>query len=281
MADDAATASAVVQSNIAVHTRMADAYQREEPHYRPENQAKVKANLLRVAERTGTARMLDIGCGAGFVIDQLRDTFDEIHGIDATRAMLDRVDTSSGNITLHEGVAEHLPFEDGTFDLVTAYSVFHHLEDHRPVLAEARRVLRKGGVLYVDLEPNRSFWSALARLERESDVAGLDEIVAREIRAVHHIEEDVHERFGIEPDVFRAAEYIKANLGGFEASAFEQDALDAGFSTCQTTYEWFLGQGALMHGVSFEAADVTAEHLRLLLPLSAHLFKYLRFEASA
>ena len=52
--------------------------------------------------------------------------------------MLDRVDTSSGNVTLHEGVAEHLPFEDGSFDLVTAYSVFHHLADHRPVLAEAR-----------------------------------------------------------------------------------------------------------------------------------------------
>lgn len=281
MAQDAGRASTVVQSNIAVHTRMAGAYQREEPHYRPENQAKVKANLLRVAERTGTARLLDIGCGAGFVIDQLRDTFEEIHGIDATRAMLDRVDTSSGNVTLHEGVAERLPFEDQSFDLVTAYSVFHHLEDHRPVLAEARRVLRPGGVLYVDLEPNRAFWTALERLERETEMSGLDEIVAREIRAVHHVEEDVQERFGIEPDVFRAAEYIKANLGGFEAGAFEQDALDAGFSACETTYEWFLGQGTLMHGVSFEVADATGEHLRRLLPLSAHLFKYLRFEATA
>lgn len=276
----AAGTSTVVQSNIAVHTRMADAYQREEPHYRPENRAKVKANLLRVAERTGTGRLLDLGCGAGFVIDLLRDEFEEIHGIDATRAMLDQVDTSSGNVTLHEGVVEQLPFEDAGFDLVTAYSVFHHLEDHRPVLAEARRVLKPGGVLYVDLEPNRAFWAALEELEREG-ADGLDEVVAREIRAVHHIEEDVQERFGIEPEVFRAAEYIKANLGGFEAAAFEQDALDAGFSACETTYEWFLGQGALMHGVSFEAADAAAEHLRRLLPLSAHLFKYLRFEATA
>ena len=53
MQQDTPGASAVVQSNIEVHTRMADAYQREEPHYRPENKAKVKANLLRVAERTG------------------------------------------------------------------------------------------------------------------------------------------------------------------------------------------------------------------------------------
>ena len=146
------------------------------------------------------------------------------------------------------------------------------------MLKEARRVLRPGGVLYIDLEPNRSFWQALGQLERDG-AEGLDEVVMREIRAVHHIEEDVHEQFGIEPDVFRAAEYM--NLGGFEAKAFERDAVEAGFGSCETTFEWFLGQGALMHSVSFEAADATADHLRRLLPVSAHLFKYLRFEATA
>lgn len=280
MPSDPTALTPVVKSNIEVHTRMADAYQREEPHYRPENQAKVKANLERLAQRTGTGRLLDIGCGAGFVIDLVRDVFDEIHGIDATRAMLDRIDTSSGNITLHEGVAESLPFEGESFDLVTAYSVFHHLEDHRPVLAEAFRVLKPGGALYVDLEPNRAFWKAIEEAERShGDRDGeLDEIVAREIRAVRHIEEDVHDRFGIEPDVFRAAEYIKANLGGFDPAEFERDAAAAGFSGCETTYEWFLGQGQLMHGVSFEAAATTEAHLRRLLPLTASLFKYLRFE---
>ncbi len=183
-----------------------------------------QGNLLRIASKTGTGRLLDIGCGAGFVIDLLRDTFDEIHGIDATRAMLDRVDTSSGNVTLHEGVAEELPFEDGTFDLVTAYSVLHHLADHRPVLAEARRVLRPGGVLYVDLEPNRAFWRAIADVEDEyaARLGELDEIVAREVRAVLHVEDDLRERFGIAPETFRSAEYIKSHLGGFEPSEFER-----------------------------------------------------------
>ena len=152
--------SDVVRSNVEVHTRMADSYERE-PHFRPENKAKVRDNLLRVAERTGTSRMLDIGCGTGFVISLLADTFDEIHGIDPTPAMMEKVDRSRGNIVLHEGVAEELPFEDASFDLVTAYSVLHHLADHRPALAEAARVLRPGGVLYVDLEPNRLFWRAI------------------------------------------------------------------------------------------------------------------------
>jgi ubiquinone/menaquinone biosynthesis C-methylase UbiE len=272
----------VVRSNIAVHTTLAETYALDEPHYRPENKAKVKANLLRVAERTGTTRMLDIGCGAGFVIDLLKDTFAEIHGLDATRAMLDRVDTSAGNVVLHEGVAERLPFTDASFDLVTAYSVFHHLEDHRPVLAEAARVLRPGGVLYVDLEPNRAFWTAIASVERDSSEAldALDDIVAREVRAVLHVEDDFAQRFGIPAETFRAAEYIKSELGGFDPAEFEADARAAGFHSCATTYEWFLGQAVLMHGDAPDDARIVEAHLRRLLPVSAPLFKYLRFEAT-
>jgi ubiquinone/menaquinone biosynthesis C-methylase UbiE len=273
--------SDVVRSNIAVHTKMADSYVREEPHYRPENQAKVRANLVRLAEQTGTGRMLDIGCGAGFMIDRARDVFDEIHGVDPTRAMLDQVDLSGGNVTLHEGVAESLPFDDASFDLVTAYSVFHHLADHRPVLAEAARVLRRGGVLYIDLEPNQAFWRAIERVEKSHlhRLDELDEMVAREIRAVLHIEDDVHERFEIDPLVFREAEYIKAELGGFDAEQFAADLADAGFVSSSTTYEWFLGQGTLLHGDAPESAEVVESHLRRLLPLTAPLFKYLRFEA--
>ena len=272
----------VVRSNIEVHTAMAETYASHEPHYRPENKAKVKANLLRVAERTGTGRMLDVGCGAGFVIDLLRDTFDEIHGLDATRAMLDRVETGTGNIILHEGLAEALPFADESFDLVTAYSVLHHLADHRPVLAEASRVLRPGGVLYVDLEPNRGFWQAISDAEEQYSgrTQELDEIVAREVRAVLHIEDDVHEHFGIPPDVFRSAEHIKSHLGGFDPAEFEADARDAGFRSCETTYEWFLGQAVLMHTSSPADAATVEAHLRRLLPVSAALFKYLRFEAT-
>lgn len=282
MSTDASSLSDVVRSNVEVHTRMADSYNRDEPHFRPENQAKVRGNLLRIAERTGTSRLLDIGCGTGFVISLVADTFDEIHGIDPTRAMLDKVDTSSGNVTLHEGVCEQLPFPDASFDLVTAYSVLHHLADHRPALAEAARVLRPGGVLYVDLEPNRAFWQAIDRVEQThaERLDELDEIVSREVRAVLHVEDDVHDRFAIDPEVFRAAEYIKSHLGGFEPAGFEADARAAGFARCETTHEWFLGQAALIHGPAPEHATVVEEHLRRLLPVTADLFKYLRFEAT-
>jgi ubiquinone/menaquinone biosynthesis C-methylase UbiE len=282
MADRSPDTRRVLEDNIDVHTRMAHSYERDEPHFRPENRAKVRSNLLRVAERTGTTRMLDVGCGTGFVIGLMADTFEEIHGIDPTRAMLDKVDVSSGNVTVHEGVAENLPFADGTFDLVTAYSVLHHLADHRPALAEIARVIRPGGVLYVDLEPNRAFWRAIESVERTQGdrLDTLDPVVAREVSAVLHIEDEVHDRFAIDPMVFRSAEYIKSTLGGFEQAEFEADARAAGFTSCETTPEWFLGQATLMHGPRPDDSETVETHLRRLLPVSASLFKYLRFEVT-
>ncbi len=271
----------VLRSNIEVHTRLAGSYDRDEPHFRPENRAKVRAHLVRMAANVGGGRMLDVGCGTGFVISLAADVFEEIHGVDPTPAMLARVETGAGNITLHQGVAEQLPFEDASFDLVTAYSVLHHLADHRPALAEAARVLRPGGMLYVDLEPNRAFWRSIE--ETESAYAGaldrLDPIVQREVQAVLHVEQDIQERFALPPETFRSAEYIKSQLGGFDPAEFEADAIAAGFSSCESTYEWFLGQATLIHGPEPDTATAVEVHLRRTLPVSAPLFKYLRFEA--
>ena len=280
--DAPASIESVILDNIEVHTRLARDYERDEPHFRPENKAKVRANLLRLVDRVGSSRLLDIGCGTGFVIELLADTFDEIDGIDPTRAMLDQVDVSAGNITLHEGTAEALPFADGSFDLVTAYSVFHHLADHRPALAEAARVLRPGGMLYVDLEPNRAFWQAIHEVERThvGRLEGLDPIVAREVQAVLHVEDDLFARFAIPRETFRSAEYIKSHLGGFDPDEFEADARAAGFRTCEGTYEWFFGQAVLLHGETPADATVVERHLRRALPVAAPLFKYLRFEAT-
>ena len=137
-------------------------------------------------------------------------------------------------------------------------------------------------MLYVDLEPNRAFWQAVTAAEETyvNRLGDLDPIVAREVDAVLHIEDDVSERFEIAPDVFKSAEYIKSYLGGFDAAEFELDAQGAGFATCTSSYEWFLGQASLMHGPTPADAETVEAHLRRQLPLSAPLFKYLRFEAT-
>lgn len=268
--------SEIVQANVAVHTLLAKSYNTNEPQFRPENQAKVRRNLEYLRQNTNGDRLLDIGCGTGFIINLAKDLFTQIDGVDITQAMLDQVDLSSGNITLHNTVAEQLPFAGNTFDAVTAYSFLHHLEDYRPVLAEVRRVLKPGGLFYVDLEPNKQFWQGISGLEK-SGVTGLSDILLKEIDSVLHIDERMDRELDLEAGMFSKAEYIKSILGGIDASEFEAAAAAAGFSECRIKFEWFLGQGAVLHGQSAQAAELIEAHLRRVLPLSNHLFKYLQF----
>jgi len=271
------TPDEVIEANIQVHTRMAESYNRNEPHYRPENRAKVRARLEEMRRRFGGARLLDLGCGTGFIIDLAKELFDTIDGVDITQAMLDRVDLSSGNVRLHRCVAEALPFTDATFDVVSAYAFVHHLKDYSMALREALRVLKPGGGVYIDLEPNRLFWQAMVRLEQDAGASPYSEIVLREIDAVLHRDDGVQDEFGIDKEVFNRAEYTKAVLGGIDPWQFRDECLRLGFRSCDISFEWFLGQGAVMHQQSFEAAATVEAYLRRLLPLSADCFKYLQF----
>ncbi len=270
--------SDVIKANIDVHTLMADTYNDKEPHFRPENKAKVRLNL-EALKAAGGNRLLDIGCGTGFIIELAKDLFSEIHGIDVTQAMLSRVDTSSGNIFLRNCSAEQLPYDDEYFDVITAYAFLHHVEDYRKILNEASRVLKRGGAFYIDLEPNSLFWETMEELDRtrKSGAIQLSDIVLKEIESVLYTDDRVEKEFGIEKDVFNKAEYTKSILGGINPSRFMEDARRSGFSDCVVSYEWFLGQGSVMHGQSMQEALTVESYLRRVLPISRGLFKYLKF----
>ncbi len=149
--------SDVIEANIAVHSALAQVYEKDEPHFRPENKAKVSQRLAKLAARNGNGALLDLGWGTGFIIDLARPYFKSIRGIDVTKAMLDQVKLDDHDIEVHLGQVEDLPFEDESFNAATAYSFVDHLEDPSAMLREASRVLKPSGCLYIDLAPNRFY----------------------------------------------------------------------------------------------------------------------------
>jgi ubiquinone/menaquinone biosynthesis C-methylase UbiE len=265
----------VIQANIDVHTRLAASYDRAEPHFRPENQAKVRRQLQDLRGRCPGGKMLDLGCGTGFLIRLAHDLFAEVHGLDVTPAMLERVDTSPGNVFLHNAPAEQLPFADETFDLVAAYSFLHHLEDYRRVLREAQRVLRPGGLFYADLEPNKLFWDRMTALA-SAPAEELAPWVLQARASVLGTDVRVEREYGIPQAIFRRAEFTKAVLGGLDPRQLPQDTRELGFRTCEVRLEWYVGQALVMHGRSFAEAERVEDYLRAIAPLSDDLFKYVR-----
>lgn len=266
----------VRDANILVHSRMAAEYNEREPHFRAENQARVRARLQALRAEFG-GRLLDVGCGTGFIIDLAADLFDDVRGIDVTPAMLARVQPRP-NVHVYEADAARVPFDADQFDVVAAYSFLHHLQDLDPVLAEVHRVLRPGGCFYVDLEPNRHFWLN-AMSVRESVGPSTSALARDEVASVLDTSARVEAEFGIPADVFDLAEYNKSMTGGIDPDEFAARASRAGFGRVEVTYEWFGGQGKILHGVSETAAAHVDDYLRQALPLSRGLYKYLRFRA--
>lgn len=58
---------------------------------------------------------------------------------------------------IHKGVGEALPFDDATFDVVFSFQVLEHVADPQKVLAESWRVLKPGGILYINAPNYNTF----------------------------------------------------------------------------------------------------------------------------
>lgn len=101
----------------------------------------VKEICSRIKDRR--PQILDVGCGTGANLVMLGE-FGDAHGIDVSHDALSFCKERGLNRVRH-GAAEELPYEDGTFDLVTALDVVEHLDDDAAGLREMRRVLRPDG----------------------------------------------------------------------------------------------------------------------------------------
>jgi methionine biosynthesis protein MetW len=90
-------------------------------------------------------RVLDLGCRAGAVTRHFLDG-NEVVGVDVDRAALEKA-AALGIETVQADVEAALPFEDESFDAVVAGELLEHVRFPDELVAEARRVLRQGGVL--------------------------------------------------------------------------------------------------------------------------------------
>lgn len=279
---DNLTKEDAIKANIYVHSFLANAGEyNKSPHFRPENQEKVRGILQRLTENMqgrANTKVIDFGCGTGFMIHLMRDLFTEVHGVDITHDMMKQVDITSGNIYLHESLAESTPFDNETFDFATAYSFMDHLFDYKEFLKEAYRVLKQGGIFYSDLNPNRDFILAISNVEKMSSQQTIvSPIVAREVQGALHNGEYYQEHFGMDGNLLEKAEPIKSLDKGFNSQEVLNAAREIGFTQCNVEYEWFLGQAKVMHEQSRVDSDIVEKYLNSVLPVSSHLFKYLRF----
>ncbi|KND50416.1 MAG: Alternative oxidase/tellurite resistance protein TehB [Parcubacteria bacterium C7867-007] len=97
-------------------------------------------------------RILDIACGTGKSTEPLLRSGLAVDGVDIDPLMIDeakgQAKVKNLDITYAVSEVEHLPYEDGSFDVVTVGTAFHWFVNET-AMNEIKRVLKKDGLLFV------------------------------------------------------------------------------------------------------------------------------------
>lgn len=107
--------------------------------------------IMRRCEGIKIGSLLDVGCGSGYLLSRLaaERPSARLCGLDISPKMLAHAAKKlqgAAGVTLKEGGAGELPYADGEFDAVTCVMSFHHYPYPARAVAEAFRVLKRGGV---------------------------------------------------------------------------------------------------------------------------------------
>jgi len=121
------------------------------------------------------ARVIDIGCGEGWLTQLVAPKTRNIIGIDPSTTALERANAAknTSNETYLLASAENLPLNNASTDIAIYYNSLHHVpvELQRKALGETTRVLVEGGLLCI-VEPvaSGSAYELFQPVDDESDV---------------------------------------------------------------------------------------------------------------
>ncbi|WP_067041528.1 class I SAM-dependent methyltransferase [Methanobrevibacter sp. YE315] len=106
--------------------------------------------------------ILDVGCGGGININRMAKQAKMVYGVDYSiesvklSREVNRQEIYDGKVKVLEGNVANLPFEDNTFDVVTAFETVYFWPDIEKCFGEVKRVLKPGGTFLIGMESNGS-----------------------------------------------------------------------------------------------------------------------------
>ncbi len=113
-----------------------------------------RQRVLELLDRRRPGVLLDVGCGPGVMVGDVRRRGWRYIGADAAAGMLRESRRAHGAVALAQASVDALPFATACADAVLAMGLVEYLDDATRAVCELSRVCRPGGVVIVTM-PNR------------------------------------------------------------------------------------------------------------------------------
>lgn len=185
---------------------------------------------VRGLELAGTERLLDVGCGDGFITMALADRLPNgsVVGVDASRRMVDkaltRVPSDNLRVQFHVDDALSLPFHRD-FDIAVSFNALHWVHDQTSALRGIARSLDDGG---------RAVIQVVCATEQRS-IEDVATAVATDTSRHEHFADFKPPYLHVEPDRFREF----ATTAGFSVTDLEIQNLQWRFDSTADFAQWF------------------------------------------
>lgn len=111
------------------------------------------------------ARILDVGCAAGYFLRVVQRLGHDVHGVELSPAIAHEAIAALGEERIHIGTLDSAiaarNYEPGSFDLITMWDVVEHIPEPQAVLHQIRQLLKPSGHLLLETQNVASRWARL------------------------------------------------------------------------------------------------------------------------
>lgn len=127
------------------------------------------ANLIESRARTGRGRLLDIGCGYGFFLQEMGSRGWQVEGIEVSQAGR-KYTRDKWDIHVYSQPLENLAIPESSFDVITLFYVIEHLLDPLGLLIEVKRVIKPDGLVLLRWPHSTPIVRMLGPLSKKLDL---------------------------------------------------------------------------------------------------------------
>jgi ubiquinone/menaquinone biosynthesis C-methylase UbiE len=169
-----------IEKNIKAHNKIAKKYKKLHTEiYNKTEQERLKEKLIYAKSLIKTVnqneekyKALDYGCGDGNLTKHLLDIDFTVTSADISVGFLNLIENNFQEAkTLLLNGEDLKEIKSDSFDFICTYSVLHHIPDYLKAITEMKRVLKPGGVIFLEHESSPDYWtntSILFKFYKES-----------------------------------------------------------------------------------------------------------------